>query len=198
MCLGGPSQTNLSVAVHGKAAHAGLHPEAGINAIRVAAEAIAAMPLGRIDEETTANIGVIHGGEATNIVPPRVDIRGEARSHHPAKLEKQVEAMSRMLHQAAEQAGAQVDITLNHPYRAYRLTEDEPVVQYVAAALQRLGIEPYTYVSGGGSDVNVFAGHGLRVVNLSIGYRDIHTVHEHISVDDLERAAQLVTVLLEA
>jgi tripeptide aminopeptidase len=198
MCIGGPSQINLEANMLGKAAHAGLHPEQGISAIRVAAEAIAAMPLGRIDEETTANIGMISGGEATNIVPPRVNIRGEARSHNPAKLEAQADAMAQALRHAAAQNQARVEIHLSHPYHSYRLREDEPVVQYVSAALRRLGVEPYTYVSGGGSDVNVFAQHGLHVVNLSLGYQDIHTVNESITVENLERAAQLVTLLLAA
>jgi tripeptide aminopeptidase len=87
---------------------------------------------------------------------------------------------------------------VTYPYHSYRLSADEPVVQDVTAALRRLDLEPYTYVSGGGSDVNVFAQNGLHVVNLSIGYCDIHTVNEYIAVADLERAAQLVEVLLEA
>jgi tripeptide aminopeptidase len=196
ICLGSPSQTSLTAVVIGKAAHAGVAPEDGISAIRVASEAIAAMPLGRIDAETTANIGVIQGGEATNVVPARVELRGEARSHNPTTLEKQVSTMVDALNQAAARHQARVEITLNHPYRAYRLDEDEPVVNHVMAALRRMDIEPQTFVSGGGSDANVFAQNGLRVANLSLGYRDIHTVNEHIAVDALERMTQLVALLL--
>jgi tripeptide aminopeptidase len=196
MCMGGPSQKSLNAVVLGKAAHAGLEPEAGINAIRVAAEAIAAMPLGRIDEETTANVGVIHGGAATNIIPERVELRGEARSHNQATLDAQIEAMSHALRDAAERHGATLELDISQPYQTYRLKEDEPVVQYVITTLKRLGIEPYTYISGGGSDVNIFAQHGVRVVNLSLGYQAIHTIDEHMAVAELERAAQLVTGLL--
>jgi tripeptide aminopeptidase len=196
VCLGGPSQTSLTAVVIGKAAHAGIAPEEGINAIRVASEAIAAMPLGRIDAETTANIGVIQGGEATNVVPARVELRGEVRSHNPTTLEAQVRAMTDALHQAAANHQAEVELTLTHPYHAYRLDENEPVVQNVMAALRRMDIEPHTFVSGGGSDVNVLAQHGLRVANLSLGYCDIHTVNEHMAVNDLERLAQLVSLLL--
>jgi tripeptide aminopeptidase len=196
MCMGGPSQDNVAAVIIGKAAHAGLEPEAGINAIRVAAEAIAAMPLGRIDEETTANIGVIQGGVATNIIPERVELRGEARSHRQESLDAQVEAMTRALHEAAADHGAKLELNISHPYRTYRLKEDEPVVQYVTKTLKTLGIEPYTYVSGGGSDVNIFAQYGVRVVNLSLGYQAIHTLNEHMAVADLERAAQVVTALL--
>jgi tripeptide aminopeptidase len=197
ICLGSPSQASLSASVHGKAAHAGIAPEEGINAIQVAAEAITRMPLGRIDEETTANIGVIHGGEATNIVTPLVELRGETRSHDPAKLEAQVSAMRSALEAAAERYQAQVDINLSYPYRAYHLHEGEPLVQYIMKAFRCLNIEPYTFISGGGSDANIFAANGLHVVNLSINYQDIHTVNEHIALADLEQAARLVTLLLE-
>lgn len=196
MCLGAPSQDNLAAVVIGRAAHAGIAPEEGISAIRVAAEAIAAMPLGRIDPETTANIGVIRGGEATNIVTPRVELRGEARSHSPDKLAAQIEAMTAALHDAAARHMAQTDIHIEPRYRAYRLQEDEPVVQYATAALHRLGLQPIPFIGGGGSDVNIFAEHGLRVVNLSLGYEAIHSVDEHIAVADLERAAQLVAELI--
>lgn len=197
ICVGAPSQNNLTAVIVGKAAHAGVEPEKGINAIQVAAEAIAAMTLGRIDHETTANIGTIHGGQATNIVPNRVELQGEIRSHSPARLEAQSQAMVDALHTAAARYAARVDITLTNSYQAYRLDEHEPVVTLVATAWQRLGIEPFTFISGGGSDANVFSEHGMRVANLSIGYRAIHTVDEHIAVADLERAAQLVAVLLE-
>jgi tripeptide aminopeptidase len=196
ICVGGPSQANFRAVVLGKAAHAGLEPEKGISAIRVAAEAIAAMPLGRIDSETTANIGMIHGGEATNIVTARVELKGEARSHSQFKLETQAAAMTDALHAAAQRHGAQVDITLDYPYQAYRLAPDEPIVQAAMAALRQQHIEPYTFLSGGGSDVNLFAAHGLRVANLSIGYQAIHTLDEHIAVADIARMSAVVTALL--
>ncbi len=198
LCLGGPSQANLKVTIHGKAAHAGIAPEEGISAIQVAAEAITAMSLGRIDEETTANIGVIRGGEATNIVTPQVELRGETRSHNPDKLETQVHGMVEALEAAAQRAGGHVDVTVAYPYRAYRLQDDEPIVQQAVTAWQRLGVASAMQISGGGSDVNIFAAHGLRVVNVSTGYQDIHTCNEHIAVADLERLANLVTIILEA
>lgn len=197
ICLGAPSQNNLGAVVLGKAAHAGVEPEKGINAIRVAAEAIAAMPLGRIDAETTANIGMIRGGQATNIVPDRVELQGEIRSHDAAKLEAQAQAMVAALTVAAERYGAQLEVNMSASYHGYRLDEHEPIVQTAAAAWQRLGVTPFTFISGGGSDANVFYQHGLHVANLSIGYRAIHTVDEHIAVVDLERAAQLIAVVLE-
>lgn len=196
ICLGAPSQDNLYVAITGKAAHAGLEPERGISAIRVAAEAIISIPLGRIDAETTANIGVIRGGEATNIVPPRLELWGEARSHNPDSLDTQVAAMSNAFSEAAARHNAQAEVTITRCYEAYRLTENEPVVQQAQAAIRAIGLQPRTFVSGGGSDINIFCQNGLRVANLSVGYHDIHSNNEYIAVADLERVAQLVETLL--
>ncbi len=197
ICLGSPSQSSIWAVVQGRAAHAGVAPEQGINAIRVAAEAIAAMPLGRIDAETTANIGTISGGEASNVVPPRVEMRGEVRSHNPASLEAQVAAMTGALEAAAARHGAKVDIHVSPTYAAYRVNEDAAFVQTVSGLFREMGIEPYTFVSGGGSDASIFAQHGLRMLNLSLGYRDIHTTSEHIDVVDIERITHLVTLLLK-
>ncbi len=196
ICLGGPWHANLEVMVHGQAAHAGIAPEKGISAIRVASEAIAAMPLGRIDEETTANVGIIHGGEANNIVPPLVNIRAEARSQQEHKLREQVAAMRRALEDAAHRHKATLAIDEVVPYSGYRIAAEEPIMQQVATAMQTLGVEPQFFISGGGSDVSIFASHGLRVANLSIGYQDIHSTDEHIALRDIELATRLLTHLI--
>lgn len=195
--VGAPSQDSLYAQVTGRAAHAGVAPEQGISAIVVAARALAAMPLGRIDEETTANIGVIKGGDATNIVPERVELWGEARSHDRARLANQVQAMTAALETAARAHGASVRVDITHKYDAYRLTEDVPVVRRAAAVLRAMGLEPQFHLSGGGSDVNIFAQRNLSVANLSVGYRAIHSTAEHIAVADLARAAELVVRLLD-
>jgi tripeptide aminopeptidase len=192
-----PSQDSLYVVVTGRAAHAGVAPERGINAITVAAQALATMPLGRIDFETTANIGIIKGGEATNIVPDRVELWGEARSHDQEKLSDQVGAMVAALESAASAAGGSVKVDITHKYDAYHLAEDLPIIQQIAAALRAIGFEPKYQVSGGGSDVNILARRGLQIANVSVGYRDIHSTGEHIAVADLERSAELVARLLE-
>jgi tripeptide aminopeptidase len=106
--------------------------------------------------------------------------------------------MDKALQDAADQYQAQVEITWGYPYYAYRLREDEPIVLYAKETLQRMDIAPYTFISGGGSDVNVFAQHGLRVANLSLGYQNIHTVNETIAVADLERVTHLIMQLLQA
>ncbi len=196
--VGAPSQDSLYVLVQGRASHAGVAPERGVNAIVVAAEALAAMPLGRIDDETTANFGIIKGGAATNIVPDRVELWGEARSHDQEKLVAQVQAMVAAFEEAARARGASVKIEIEHKYDAYRLALDLPIVQRVMAELRAMGHEPNPQISGGGSDVNIFAQRNLQVVNVSVGYREIHSTGESIAVADLERAAELVRRLLAA
>ena len=131
-----PSQDTLRVTVYGRKAHAGAEPEKGINTIRVASEAIAAMPLGRIDEETTANIGVIQGGTATNIVPDEVFIRGEARSRNDEKLAKQTAGDGRGLRGRRERNGARVEVKIQRSYNSYALTEATPIVAKAMAAIR--------------------------------------------------------------
>ena len=119
--IAAPYQDRLLVTIHGKMAHAGVAPEQGISAIRVAAEAIAAMPLGRIDPETTSNIGIIHGGSARNVVPGRVDVEGEARSRNEAKLKKQTGAMVHAFEEAAARHGARAELTVTRNYHGFRV-----------------------------------------------------------------------------
>ncbi|MBK9712211.1 MAG: M20/M25/M40 family metallo-hydrolase [Kouleothrix sp.] len=195
--VGAPAQDSLYAAVIGRAAHAGVAPERGVNAIAAAAAAVAAMPLGRIDAETTANIGIIKGGDATNIVPERVELWGEARSHDQDKLVAQVQAMVAALEEAARVRGASVQVDITHKYDAYRLSEDLPIIQRLGALLREMGVQPSFQISGGGSDVNVLAQRNLQVANVSVGYREIHSTGEHIAVADLSRAAELVVRLLQ-
>jgi len=190
-----PSQNSFAVTVKGRAAHAGGRPEDGINAIQAAAKGVANMPLGRIDSETTANIGIISGGSATNIVPALVTMRGEARSRDAAKLQAQTDAMVAALRQGAEELGAEIDIDVRHTYDNYAFAPTHPVVALVAEAMERAGITPVFLPSGGGSDANVFNARGVSTVQLGIGMTDVHTTSEHIALDDMEA---IVRVLLEA
>lgn len=192
LVIAAPYQNRVLVAVHGRAAHAGAEPEKGISAIRVAAEAIAAMPLGRIDPETTANIGIIHGGTARNAVPARVDIEGEARSRNEAKLEAQTAAMVRCFEEAAARNGARADVQLTRNYNGFRAGPDSPALQRLMAACRAVGIEPRLEESGGGSDVNIFRTHGIDAITTSVGYDEVHTVAEHQSITELVKSTEIL------
>jgi tripeptide aminopeptidase len=191
-----PSQDKIRAVVHGKAAHAGAEPEKGINAIVVAAEAIAAMPLGRIDEETTANIGRIQGGTATNIVPDRAEMEGEARSHDERKLEAQVQAMTEALEKAANRHGATVDIDVQRSYSTFRLSEEDGIVRRAMAAARTLGLTPALVPSGGGSDANVFNAGDIAAINVSTGMDQVHTTEEQITAADMVQCAEFLLAIL--
>jgi tripeptide aminopeptidase len=193
-----PSQDGIEVKVRGWTAHAGAEPEKGINAIRVASEAIAAMPLGRIDEETTANIGVIQGGVATNIVPDAVFIKGEARSRDDAKLAMQTAAMAAAFQDAAERNGARVEFKIKRKYTTYKLADDHPVVQAAVNAVNKLGWTPIIKATGGGTDANIYAEYGIYCAIISTGMAEVHTPDEHIAIEDMTNAARLLQEIVLA
>ena len=192
-----PSQDRLHVTVHGRKAHAGAEPEKGINAIRVASEAIAAMPLGRIDEETTANIGVIHGGTATNIVPDEVEVRGEARSRNDEKLAAQTAAMVAAFDEAAARHSARVQVKVERSYNGYTLTAETPIVAKAMAAMRQAGLTPELRASGGGTDGNIYAEYGTYCAVLSTGMSEVHTSKEHIAIADMTKCARLLQSMIE-
>jgi tripeptide aminopeptidase len=200
-----PAANKLAVTVHGLEAHAGLCPERGVSAIAVAAEAIAGMRLGRVDADTTANIGFIEGGLAINIVPNRVTVRGETRSLSPEKLDAQTAHMTECFERAAARHGvvledgphrARVETKVTRDYERLRIADDAPVVGLLRDAARALGRPLRTRSSGGASDANVLNGHGLEVANLGCGMRDIHTVNEWIDVKDMVATAQLLVETL--
>ncbi len=187
-----PSQDNIRLTVHGVSAHAGAEPEKGINAIRVAAEAIAAMPLGRIDPETTCNVGIIEGGTARNIVPDRVKVIGEARSRDNAKLDPLTARIVKAFQDAAQRHGARLEADVTRTYSTYRLAEDEPIVQAVAGAARSLGHDVKLRASGGGTDGNIYTAAGIPCVVISTGMAEVHTPNEHIAIADLAAGAELL------
>lgn len=192
-----PTQAKLDVMVYGRSAHAGVNPEDGISAIQLACQAIARMPLGRIDKETTANIGRFEGGEATNIVCDQVHILAEARSLNPEKLKHQVEAMERCFREVTRKAGTSCEVKVEIMYPSYRFTDQDKVVQVAKRAIRRIGRTPRLLESGGGSDANIFAGYGIPTVNLAIGYENIHTKSERIPLEELYKAAELVVAIIQ-
>jgi tripeptide aminopeptidase len=201
-----PAANRMEFRVHGLEAHAGVCPERGINAIKVAADGIAKMRLGRIDHETTANIGVVEGGMAVNIVPNQVILRGEARSHSQDKLDRQTEHMRRCLEEAAERYTldldgkrhcARVESKIERDYDRMDVPESAAIVKLVHAAAKHLQLEVKTLATGGGCDANVLNQKGLVVANLSTGMREIHTVNEWLDLKDLNLSAQMVLEIVK-
>jgi tripeptide aminopeptidase len=195
--LGAPTARTVSVRYHGRAAHAGIAPEEGRSAIAAAAKAIADLRLGRIDDETTANVGVIRGGTARNIVPEWCTFDAEVRSHDENKLADLVQELLDTVTFAAGLAECEVETQIEESYRGYRFRRDELAVRLAAAALDRSGFTPRLALAGGGADANVFNERGLVCVNLANGMASIHTHDEHIAVDDLERMVDVTLALVE-
>ncbi|KKD61849.1 peptidase M20 [Grimontia sp. AD028] len=187
-----PGQQSLKITIKGKPAHAGLAPETGINALTVGSDAISQMNLSRIDEETTANIGVVRGGQATNIVMPELYIEAEARSLNDDKLAKQVEHMVSTFEAAVEKHGAGIEIESTRSYNAYQIADSDPHVVAIKAAFEANGVEPVTKPTGGGSDANIFNEKGLKTVNLSTGMAKVHTTEEFIAIADLIAISEFV------
>lgn len=204
--LRSPCANRMEFIVHGKDAHAGVAPETGINAISVAASAIARLSPGRVDEETTCNIGVIEGGQATNIVPSLVRVTGEARSHDEHKLARVTQEMVAAFEDAVAEmnetvsAGlgqARVDITVDSDYTKLEVPEDHPVVVLARAAAEKQGKQMKSMVSGGGFDANILFAHGIVCGVLGTGMADIHTTRENIPLEKMADAARLLLDIIK-
>lgn len=193
-----PWQRSLKARFHGRAAHAGMVPEEGRSAIHAAARAIADLELGRIDEETTANIGLIAGGTARNVVPEWCTLQGDARSHDEAKLLATVQQILDAMAYAASISDCTLETDVTQLYAGYRFRPDEPAVLLATRALRAVGVEPWFERSGGGADANIFNQRGLPCVNLGNGMADIHTPAEHIRVADLDLMADVTVALVAA
>lgn len=201
LVVGAPAQNSIRITIIGKEAHAGVEPEKGINAIRIAAEAIAAMPMGRIDFETTCNMGVISGGSATNIVPNQVEIRGEARSHSVLKLDQVCADIRHAVESTVQRhhydfGAASFHWDMQTEYAAFAIRDTEPVVQLALDALKEIGISPKVTVGGGGSDANIINATGLPMVICGTGMNKVHTVAEDLEAEELRRGADFVAALI--
>jgi len=192
-----PGQNSITVTVHGKKAHAGIAPEDGINSIVVAGKCLAALNYGRIDFETTANIGLISGGVATNIVPDRVEVRCEARSRNMKKLEDQTNHMKETFERVAAENGARAEVVVKKAYGPYVLTDDAPVVDLAVKACQSIDMIPQIAATGGGSDANFFNNYGVPTAVLGVGMSKVHTADEFIKEVDLYNSAELVIALIK-
>lgn len=208
LIVGAPAANHFHFTVTGAAAHAGLHPERGINAIQLAARCLADLPLGRLDEESTANIGRITGGKATNIIPDTALVEGEVRSHSPEKLAAFSQQIKEMVQATIDHwspaPGAQLgpgvrprlDFHLTQEYPAMHIDRNASVLQRVDRAAARLQREIRYERAGGGSDANIFNGKGLQTAIIGIGMDHVHSTEESIDLRDMERTAELVSALL--
>jgi tripeptide aminopeptidase len=195
--LGSPHGRLLDFRFHGAAAHAGMFPEDGRSAIAAASRAIADFRLGRIDEETSANVGVISGGTARNFVPEWCSFTAEVRSHDERKAVALAREMLESAAFAASLADCEVESEVRPSFPGYRFREGDAPVRLAAAALARAGYTPSYALSGGGADANVFNARGLQCVNLANGMMEIHTPDEHIAVADLEGMVEVTLALID-
>ncbi len=196
--VGAPSSRSIEARFHGRASHSGMAPEEGRSAIAAAARAIADLRLGRVDEDTTANVGLIEGGTARNIVPEWCSVAAEARSHDDSKLGDLVQEMLETMSFAATLEECEVDVEVRESYRGYRFRRDDVPVRLAVTALERSGYEPRLGRSGGAADANVFNERGLKCLNLANGMTAIHTPDEHIAVADLEGMVEVTLALVDA
>jgi len=198
-----PCAVRFKIRVVGRAAHAGLNPELGINAVQVAARALAEVPLGRIDELTTANVGLIRGGKATNIVPEEVELEGEVRSHNPRKLREVRDQILEIFHRVAQDFGPAENAGLPlikaeviDDYPLMSVSEEHPLVATAEKVAKELGRKLRPGMTGGGSDANIFNAKGLATVIMGIGMQNVHTTSERISLDDMVASAEFVLEII--
>ena len=192
-----PFGKTIDVVFKGRCAHAGLAPEEGRSAIVAAARALADLRLGRIDEETTANVGLIEGGTGRNVVPDRCELAAEARSRDESKLADLVQEMFDAFTFAAAVTECEVETRISETYAGYRFKPDDPVFALAMQAVQRAGLEARPIDVGGGADANVFNACGIPCVNLANGMMQVHTPAEHIAVSDLETMLNVTLELVE-
>ncbi|MDQ2799671.1 MAG: M20/M25/M40 family metallo-hydrolase [Armatimonadota bacterium] len=192
-----PTQDIFEVWIHGKPSHAGALPEDGISAIQVAARAIARMKLGRIGPDTTANVGIITGGNATNIIPAECYLKCEARSRSQEKLDKQRDHMIACFEEEAAALGATVDIRNENAYQTYELGMEDSVLKIGLEACDRIGLESLLRVTGGGADANIFNAMGFPTTVLGCGMVNIHRHDEYVRISDMVKSTQLVVSIVQ-
>ena len=201
-----PAANRLRFDVHGRDAHAGAAPEKGINAIQIASKAIATMTLGRIDKETTANMGIIRGGMATNIVPALVTVEGEVRSHNLKKLDKETKKIvAAFEHEITsfkkkfsfDDGLPRLEVSISSDFPHMNIPEEHIVIQLAKKAATNRGYKLVCKASGGGSDANIFAGKGIATGVLGTGMCDMHTVRESVRLSDMVKSAELILEIIQ-
>jgi tripeptide aminopeptidase len=192
-----PCQNEIEYKVYGRSAHAGINPEDGINAIQVMSKALAVMPCGRVDAETTCNFGIIKGGMARNVVAAECYVKGEARSLNRSKLNQLTAELIAIFTREVEANGGRVETEVTFLYPEITLEPEEDVVVRAVQAAKKLSLQPDLISTGGGSDASIISGHNIRCVNLGIGMNAVHTTEEFISIKDLINVSKLILGIVE-
>ena len=199
VCIGAPAQNIVQCHVTGIAAHAGLEPENGTSALLVAANILTRLPLGRIDDETTSNIGLLQGGLKRNIVPESAYMDGEIRSRNQTKLDNYTAEFRRAFDQVASlYPQARINLNIWNQYRAYQVASEHPALADIARAVAAIGLEPSLETTGGGSDANVFFEHGIAALPVGIGVRDFHTTRETARISEIMDGARVCQAYLSS
>lgn len=192
-----PSQIKFEAKIHGRASHAGVHPEHGINAIKVASEAISKIKMGRLDKETTSNIGIIEGGHATNIVPDLVTVKGEVRSHSRRKLKRHMHIITRVFSKTCRKRKAFMRLKVEPVYQSFKIDESSKIMKLAKNAAKSAGITVRTSMTGGGSDANIFNEMGIPSLILGVGNHNVHTSKECVAISDLVNGTELILGLIK-
>lgn len=193
-----PTLQWIDARIIGRASHSGHAPEAGINALLAAVDAIGKMRIGRIDAQTTTNIGLVRGGSARNVVPAQVELTGEARGHNERKLERVTRGMVRALELSCESYGAELELQLTTAYHHFEIKRTDPLLQRVVTAVAEIGCKPRLQRSMGGYDANIWNARGIKCVAVSVGDELNHTTNEFIPIKELVKTAELVQRLTAA
>lgn len=187
----------FTVKILGKASHSGISPEEGINSILLASKVISQLPLGRIDEETTMNIGSIHGGSAVNVVPEKVELVGEVRSFNPQKAERQFDEMIKLFNDEAEKMQAKIEYDYFWDFKPYTINKTEEVYEEITTAIKNVGLKPTPKISLGGSDANSLNERGIKSINIGIGAQNPHSNEEFVFIEDLNKTAEIAFELIK-
>lgn len=189
---GAPYYYTIDIEVNGRSAHAGFNPEDGISAVSIAAAAISKLRLGRIDKETTANIGTICGGSSRNTIPGKVVLQAEVRSLNKRKALTLVGRISREFEGAANKLGGKAKFEIKNPAQGFKIRQGK-FVRETLKVLKRLKFDPSFKPTCGGSDANIFNGKGIETLNLTYGAYDVHTIKESIALKDMENVVRVIT-----
>jgi tripeptide aminopeptidase len=192
LVIASPAHHTYELRISGRSAHAGIEPEKGISSVKVAAEIISAVPDGRLDSETTANIGIVKGGTATNVVPRETVVNGEVRSHNRETLERIKGTIFDVARMTSHKYHAQVHISEQEEYESFKLEGSEPFLVFMEKVCSSCDIGPVRIMTGGGSDANILNHRGIKTINMSTGMRNVHSTEEYIDVRDLYKGCLVV------